>query len=607
MSSVNSFDNEAGASAVYSVVVSDALKFNGGDNLTIGMQNIADNCNHREITATSSTSTGISFLFDVNREHAISSDFAINIEKFSFRVNAPKSSVWTEEEYLTYYGDVLAFKQFSLLNIVSAITLSIGNHNLSIKPDYLLASSLYIDYKKDRLSNNKSMPDFTQDYRDYDKTKLKVLSLDGHGYQQLPVALASCNPFGKYGEMLDIEGRTISPATFSNGTTAGFTLTCPLHLSIPSSLFSIGEGTPFFGIQQFSLSIALNTNYHDMFAIKPTVSGLNWDVIKQTTINDIRIDESKLRVKISAVPVHMKNTLFHEGTTVMKSHFKHFNEAVVQSGGIIDFSADQKTLVTTTRPIQLSAVPRKIYVWAERLSDKQVLTDGSEFVRRANVPKTYARIQRLTMSMDDQTAAGVSLSPSTLYDISVNNGLNLDFTKAQHLTGYPVCLSHNDFGLSKQALVGEARSMSLYFNLELANISCVESKYELKYAVVYDRVLKTSNGQTQVISALNNINPQVQSMESALVNFSSTSSQPIYLGGAEMYGGGDFYGGRKGGFVGGAWYHTVSDIISSLWKNRDAVKSGIDRGLDMYNAVKTAKDARVTGGRVIYTGEGRFR
>lgn len=245
-------------------------------------------------------------------------------------------------------------------------------------------------------------------------------------------------------------------------------------------------------------------------------------------------------------------------------------------------SPNPVTFVQATNAIQIKAIPDKIYVFAKR----------SRSTETALTTDTFAGISNISMTFGNRTGLLSTASQEQLYQMSVKNGLNLDYSEFRGIgapvqsgatitypgsVGSVICIKPGeDIGLSPLSAPGMLENTQLTMNVTLYNPSFVDTiLYDLIVVIVNSGTVSMVNGSFMHQVGVFNSQDVLNSRNFPLVPYQENNS--IY---------------------GGSWWDSVKNFFS---KAKEQVITPI---LDVASAIPNPYSAQIAIGRKL-TGLGK--
>lgn len=155
--------------------------------------------------------------------------------------------------------------------------------------------------------------------------------------------------------------------------------------------------------------------------------------------------------------------------------------------------------------IQLTGVPKRIYIYAKRAVETPFTTD------------TFAAISNLNVQFDTVTGIFGGAPPEQLYQVCAENGYNGSFMDWAYYSGSVMCIDcEKDLPIAELLAVGSGKNITFSFKCDLGRLSNArganpEERYKLYTMIVYEGIfsidqLGTPLFQLNTISASDVIN-----------------------------------------------------------------------------------------------------
>lgn len=359
-------------------------------------------------------------------------------------------------------GLLIAPRQNPNANVVNTISSTINNTSVSINLANVISSLQKYnidakDYIHD-LSTFPSMPDFFQNYNDGFATALDPLQQIGNsGYQQ---------PRG--GFPIEIVSSTPTSLTFR------FASTEPLYLS--PWLIEESHGPGLFGVNNLTFnmvlgdlnrSVSINT---DSIAPNITISSIATTLYRAPEMLFTFIQPSNIAELPQSIPYSYQT---------IEDYQTDFGSAV--SGGA--------TFSITSQNIQLSSIPKRIYVYARR----------SNFDQDYSTSDVFARLNSISVNFDVQSGLLASANSLQLYKMSAYNGYQGSWSQWNSYTGSVLAIDFSrDIMLQNPAeAVGLGNvKKNIQITCNFTNLNSNPVSYTLFVVVVSDGLFTLTRGQS---------------------------------------------------------------------------------------------------------------
>lgn len=216
--------------------------------------------------------------------------------------------------------------------------------------------------------------------------------------------------------------------------------------------------------------------------------------------------------------------------------------------------------------VQIKAIPEKIYIFARR-------SDASQSFLTTD---TFASITNITLTYGNRTGLLSSASQEELYQMSLKNGLKMNFSEFSKNIGSVVCIRPGeDIGLDALSAPGMLDNQTLSMIVTIQNTSAADVFYSLYIVVVNSGTVSMVNGsfmhQVGVFSAQDVLN--LENKGSPMVPYEKDAS--VY---------------------GGSWWDSVKNFFTGV---RDKIKPYASPILDFipHPGVQAARKVVGLGGK----------
>lgn len=135
--------------------------------------------------------------------------------------------------------------------------------------------------------------------------------------------------------------------------------------------------------------------------------------------------------------------------------------------------------------VQLPSIPNIMYIWADERNQDFDMTKTN----------SYLRITNLSVTFQNQDGLFANATPFDLYQMSLENGLNMSFDQFNQYIGGALCVMFGkDLPLNSLSAPGLRGSQNLYLKLTVVNQSTRVIIPQLNVLVVQEGVLQNDNG-----------------------------------------------------------------------------------------------------------------
>lgn len=387
-----------------------------------------------------------------------------------------------------------AFRSFPLSSVISAFTARINGFPVTIETDQFVHVLENFHNKIDSLNTYQSlyptMADTYQNYSDGDLSAKNPLGIYGDNSATLPrgaynMRIVSNTNTEAVIKATIYEPIVLPPFLFDDSQSGGFTNldTLSFNITFESSLWRMWSRSELNTVPLTNLSV--NFDGDDG---KPSII-LNW-----ITPRDTQNIPDRVRYPYFQLSRYIQQT----GNTPV---------------------APNALTTLQSQVIQLNSIPRKLYIFAKQ-SDSKIVT----LLESVHSTDTFLGIKRISISWDNLDGVLAGSDAINLYEMSVSNGLNYDWTswngittecgttgpsnpKQVGLKGSIICLCPGvDFGLRNSQAEGVLDKINLQVTVDCVNINQTKNIYpDLYVLAVYDGFLDIYNNSAQaIIGAVSN-------------------------------------------------------------------------------------------------------
>ncbi len=379
-------------------------------------------------------------------------------------------------------------RQFPLGAIQQTTTCTINTNQTSVvTSDVLHALLRYsVNHERQNLVNSlsASMGDNFQDF----KTWTDPL-----------VGGSARNPLSAYGEYNNQNRGAIQPDTVSqDGKTLTYTLMEPIWLLSPF-LFESEDHLGLTNVTTMDWNFNLVSNLGARMWCSDGLAG-----VPITTVTATILSSPELHFNYLTPPelMYIPNQVSYPYYNIIR----YANPPVVLASGA-------STTTSPTNNIQLSEIPKRIYIYVQRNNSQKLSSDGFKYT------DTFASITNLTVTFNNLSSMFANYQQQDLYILSRKNGLNDSWMQFKKFTGSVIALDPAfDFGLPSILSGGSLGQFNFQVTLSFTNTSLAEVNYVPYIVVVNEGIMDIGNNgtiiQTGVLSraaVLNSENlPQVE-------------------------------------------------------------------------------------------------
>lgn len=124
----------------------------------------------------------------------------------------------------------------------------------------------------------------------------------------------------------------------------------------------------------------------------------------------------------------------------------------------------------TSNNIQLSSIPKKVYIFVRRNND----------TRNHYTADAFARIRKISIDFNAMSGIMASASELDLWRMSCDNGARISWDAWRYYGGSVLCIDFGkNIGLSAQQAVGMLGTYNFSFNLEISNINTEDMNMQM--------------------------------------------------------------------------------------------------------------------------------
>ena len=187
----------------------------------------------------------------------------------------------------------------------------------------------------------------------------------------------------------------------------------------------------------------------------------------------------------------------------------------------------------TNNAIQLSTVPRCIYIWASRSNSSKTY----------ETTDTFFRINSLSLNYLNVSGQFSSMSIQDLYQMAVKNGCNLSWTEwsgravtlgdgtTDGMVGSPLKIDISDLHIPSNIASGMNVNSQLSFTINVENINENDNiPVQITTCLVYDGLMSVSNGSMSTMVGVIDQNDVVEVRSDRMNYIDYKSAASIYAG-----------------------------------------------------------------------------
>lgn len=383
-----------------------------------------------------------------------------------------------------------ALRSFPLSSVISAFTARINGFPVTIETDQFVHVLENFHNKIDSLNTYQSLyPNMSDNYQNYADAEL-----------------SNKNPLGVYSDNSATIPRGAYNFQVISNTNTEATIRATIYepIVLPPFLFDDSQSGGLTNLDTLSFNVTFESNL--------------WRMWSRSEANTVPL--TNLAVTFGK-PSIILNWITPRDTQNIpdRVRYPYFQlSRYVQQTGNIGVNPNA-FFELQSQVIQLNSIPRKLYIYAKQ-SDNKI----SSLMENVNSTDTYFGIDRISISWDNLDGVLAGSDPINLYEMSVSNGLNYDWTAWSGITqqcgttpspsngpiglkGGIICLCPGvDFGLRNSQAEGVLDKINLQVNVRVVNVNQTKILYPDLYVIaVYDGFLDIYNNSAQaIIGAVSN-------------------------------------------------------------------------------------------------------
>ena len=410
--------------------------------------------------SSSSSSSQVSFLPVVPNSEAIVSRSCL--VKFYYRVDITGTTSFPSMGDCV--GMLLAPRACPNASIINTLSSTINNTSISINlANNISCLQKYNNTPESQLHSGSifpSMNDFFQNYNDGYATPLDPLGKIGSsGYQQ---------PRGGYADL------TIIGAN-ANSLSITFSSTEPLYLSPWTQSDDDMNEPGFIGVNNLSFNLVLGDLSRCLSVNLDTTAPF-------ITINTIN-------VTFPQAPEIIMTFIQPSGTQPIPKSMKYNYSTISEFTNDIGVINPGASFTSTSQNIQLTSIPKRVYIYARRSNSDQDYSTSDVF----------ARMDKISIDYDLQSGVLAGSNSQQLYRMAAYNGYSGSYSQWYRYTGSPLCLTFAQDIMINNPLqtVGSSNvKKNFQCTVNFTNISNKPVRYTLYVVVVSDGLFTLGNGSS---------------------------------------------------------------------------------------------------------------
>lgn len=380
-----------------------------------------------------------------------------------------------------------AFRSFPISSVTSTLTCKINGFPVSIETNQFVHVLENFHNKIDSLNTYQSLyPNMADNYQNYSDADN-----------------SSKNPLGLYCDNSAIVPRGGYDMDISNNTNTTATVSAILYeqIILPPFLFDDSQSGGLTNLDTLEFN----------FVLAPNLARI-WSRSEANTV-----PVSNIAVSFDRTPSILLNWITPRDTQNIPDRVRY---PYFQLSRYISKVTDETSPIApgaissaTSQVIQLNSIPRKIYIFL-RQSDSIINKNLNNTIY---TPDTYLKIENVNISWDNIDGVLSGCDDINLYEMSVNNGLNYDWTSWKGVTtacgtnlatpakiglkGSILCICPGvDFGLRNSQAEGVLDKINFQATVTFKNINQTKALVpDLYVLAVYDGFLDIYNNSAQAI------------------------------------------------------------------------------------------------------------
>ena len=428
--------------------------------------------------ANSYSSSGMSWNFNsqgqnvlIDRRFYVKTQFQVSIS------GIPKVGAYL------YTPDQSAPRDFPLTHIAENVSLTLNGSSVSMNyADALTA------FKRFNTDMNLTQVDLTGCPTFMDKYAQYAEGL-GSNRNALATYQSSGAELGRGSFKLDsVVGNSVGDGVSVKNVVIRFTTTEPLFLS-PLLYSSRHLDAGLLGVNNIGININFAGNLERVWSQSVTDLLASGVVTTTATLGSGTTEVPVLLVEYLNIPTI-------EGSQIPDSVIYEYNRVETYSNNLSTSLPAGSAGIFVNNAIQLSACPKKIYIYA-------TTPRGS---KTANDTDTFLPITSLSLQYLNVAGQFSSMNQNDLFNMSVKNGLQMSFQEFSGRTsgnptnadvalcGSPICIDTTDLALPSNISSGVLVNSQLQFQVGLANWDSVSKPVNIYVVVCNEGIFEIGNG-----------------------------------------------------------------------------------------------------------------
>lgn len=379
-----------------------------------------------------------------------------------------------------------AFRSYPISSVISTLTAKINGFPVSIETDQIVHILENYHNKIDSMNTTQSIyPNMSDNYQNYEDADN-----------------SNRNPLASYGDNPAIVPRGAYDMVVTDNNNTGATVTADIYeqLVLPPFLFDDSQAGGLTNLDTLSFNFILSTNL--------------WRIWSRSRANTVPI--SNLDVQFDQPTLYI-NWITPRDTQNIPDRVRYpyfqlsrYNQQNAYKSAI----SPGTTQTVSSQVIQLNSIPRKLYIYAKQ-SDAEIDLSIQNSIHSTD---TFFTIERVNLNWDNNDGVLSGCDSINLYEMSVANGLNYDWTSWRGYTssigtvipqndtkiglkGSVLCICPGvDFGLRNSQAEGVLDKINFQVTATITNINQTQAlKADLCVIAVYDGYLDIYNNSASAI------------------------------------------------------------------------------------------------------------
>lgn len=362
-------------------------------------------------------------------------------------------------------GSTCGLRQWPLGGICQTTTCNLNNNQTSVvTSDVIHALTRYSTnhWRQDRVNSlSASMADQYQDYVAWHSA-----SLGG----------SARNPLGAYGEQYYQNRGAIQPDSVSlDGKTLTYSLMEPIWLLSPF----LQEEEEYLGLINVS---TMDWNFNLVSNLGPRMwcSDNTGPAITSVSVHFSQSPELHFNYLTPPELMYIPDNISYPFYNVIR--YANPPTSLVAGGSIT---------TSPTNNIQLTEIPKRIYIYVQRNNSEKLANNGFLF------SDTFASISNVTVTFNNLSSMFANYQQSDLYDLSRKNGLEMSWMQFSNFCGSVIAFDPSyDFGLPSILSAGSLGQFNLQVTLTYTNTGLTTVNYVPYIVIVNEGIMNIGNNGT---------------------------------------------------------------------------------------------------------------